>query len=635
MLSFVLGFAALYVTDPAAGVAIWWPATGVSALILLLHRGPRWHALIIVASVGILSNVAVGRPLDYAITGAVILGLEMVAFGAVLGRTGPGALLSTAGGLGRLLLAVAAAATTIGVSGALSLHLLAGLDPVQTFFALLPSHASALLLIVPLALVPLRPRGERIPAARVVEGALQLASTIVVAVLVFSPVLPVPLLFTLFPLFAWAASRFTALFIVVELLVVALIVPTITVLTGGPFRELFAVAAPGRVVQVFMVSAAITALFLTVVRTEREQHALARERQAALMRGGFLGSQVAFLVVRSTRDGVRVLEANATATELIDRGWLPLIVGDWLPGAVGELNRELTLPDGRSWHAFGSLVPAVRGDIVAGIQLVDVSDHVAAREAMAHAIDRERAVADELRDLAQQKDDFVSAVSHELRTPITSIIGFAEDLDETAGPEQRTMTEVIVRNSNRLAGMVEQLLELGRMTSPNPVGSAGVVDLNQVLAETAHDQTRGAEAAGVAVRLDLDASEPCVIGDDASIQRIVTNLLSNAVKFTPPGGLVRLTTSVEGDSALITIDDSGVGISAPDRQRIFERFFRSGDQRKLSAPGTGLGLSIVRSLVELLRGSVDVHDSPLGGTRFIVRLRLVEGSPAPELTARA
>jgi len=132
-----------------------------------------------------------------------------------------------------------------------------------------------------------------------------------------------------------------------------------------------------------------------------------------------------------------VLEANATATEIVTRGWLPSILGTWLDDPIADLNHELTLPDGRSWRVFGSLVPAPQGETIAGIQLVDVSDHVAAREAMAHAIDREHAVAEELRALSKQKDDFVSAVSHELRTPITSILGFAEDLDENAARRSR------------------------------------------------------------------------------------------------------------------------------------------------------------------------------------------------------
>jgi len=78
-----------------------------------------------------------------------------------------------------------------------------------------------------------------------------------------------------------------------------------------------------------------------------------------------------------------VLEANATATEIVTRGWLPSILGTWLDDPIADLNHELTLPDGRSWRVFGSLVPAPQGETIAGIQLVDVSDHVAAREAMA------------------------------------------------------------------------------------------------------------------------------------------------------------------------------------------------------------------------------------------------------------
>lgn len=636
LLSFLLGFASLYITAPGSGVAIWWPAAGVGALIYLMFRGPRWQVLLLVSAVGLLSNIAVGRPLSFAFTAAIILVVELVVFVWVLGPQSRGALLSSMRGLGRFLLAVLAAALTIGIEGAVTLYLLAGIDPLVSFAALLPSHASALVLIVPLALVPLPRAGAAVALSRRIEGGLQLAATLALALVVFSPTLPIPMVFTLFPLFAWAASRFSPIFVVIELLLVAAIVPTLTVASGGPVGSAQGVQNPGWIVQLFLVSAAITCLFLSTVRTEREKLVTEKERRAAVMRGGFLGSQVGFLVLRSTpAEGIQVLEANATATEIVARGWLPSVIGNWLDRPVDDLNRELTLPDGRSWQIFGSLVPAARGEVVAGIQLVDVSDHVAAREAMAHAIDRERAVAEELRALSRQKDDFVSAVSHELRTPITSILGFAEDLDESASPEEHVMTEVIVRNSKRLAGMVEQLLELGRMTAPNPVRAAGAVPLNRIVAETVEEQGHMAQTAGVVVETHLHEPAPSVVGDEISIGRVVTNLLSNAIKFTPDGGTILLTTSVDDEYAELAIDDSGVGVSPDDRERVFERFYRSSDEAKLAAPGTGLGLSIVRSLVELQGGTIEIADSPLGGTRFVVTLPLAdalaeEAPAAPE-----
>lgn len=187
-----------------------------------------------------------------------------------------------------------------------------------------------------------------------------------------------------------------------------------------------------------------------------------------------------------------------------------------------------------------------------------------------------------------------------------------------------------MRNSKRLAGMVEQLLELGRMTSPNPVRAAGAVPLNRIVAETAEEQDRMAHAADVAVETRLHEPGPHVVGDETSIGRVVTNLLSNAIKFTSAGGAICLTTSVEHDAsggpsaAVLTVDDSGVGISAEDRERVFERFYRSNDDAKLAAPGTGLGLSIVRSLVELQGGTIEIADSPLGGTRFVVTLPIAD-----------
>ncbi|GAA1704953.1 hypothetical protein GCM10009792_26040 [Microcella alkalica] len=187
----------------------------------------------------------------------MILVVELAVFVAMLGPQARGALLSTVRGLGRLLIAVLAAAITIGLEGAVTLSLLAGIDPVVSFLALVPSYASALLLVVPLALVPLPVSGSRVQAFRRLEGVIQLAVTIALAITVFSPI-----------------------FVVSELILVAVIVPALTVASGGPFGVSQGVVNAGVIVQLFMLSAAITALFLATVRSERE--ALRAEKEHPL-----------------------------------------------------------------------------------------------------------------------------------------------------------------------------------------------------------------------------------------------------------------------------------------------------------------------------------------------------------------
>ena len=258
-------------------------------------------------------------------------------------------------------------------------------------------------------------------------------------------------------------------------------------------------------------------------------------------------------------------------------------------------------------------------------QMLDIEGEMQMREAVSRK-EHEAHAAHEL------KSRFLAAVSHELRTPITSIVGFAEELDETADPSQRQATEIIVRNANRLTEMVEELLELGRMTAPNPVRERGIHDLSQLAREAIADQAATARDRGIVVEERLCDRVTPVEGSTGSLMRIISNLVANALKFTPDGGVVRVTTACDDQAVTLTVDDSGPGISDADAPHVFDRFFRSSDPVKRQTPGTGLGLSITRSLVELLDGTIAIERSDLGGARLVVRLprAAVEGAPDAE-----
>ena len=342
LLAYTLGFAALLITPAGSGVAIWWPAAGVSVLLYLLYRGPRWQVLAIVGFVCMASNLSVGRPLSYALTAMVILIIEVWVVAWVLGRDGQRTHLGSMRGLGRFLVAVTAGAVTTGILGATTLYWLADLAPLATFGALALSHGSALMLIVPVALVPISRRPLRVRASRAAEGIVQFAATIALSLVVFSPALPAPVLFTVFPFLAWAASRFRPLYVVIQLLAIAVLVPTLAVLGGGPTGGAQGVIGAGLYVQLFMICSAITMLFLSVTRSERESLADDRERRAALLRGGFIGAQVGFLILQRHGDGaLRVVEANDVGQRMVHGEWLETVIEKWLETDAPDLNREL------------------------------------------------------------------------------------------------------------------------------------------------------------------------------------------------------------------------------------------------------------------------------------------------------
>lgn len=204
LLTFGLGFAALYLTPPGGNAAIWWPAAGTSALLALLYRGPRWQVLVLVAVVAASSNVFIGRPPVFALWAVIILVSELAVFLLVLGPQGRAAMLATTRGLTRFIVACVAASVTVGLIGSGSFVVLVGADPFVSFASLVPSHLSALLLVVPLALVPL-PRGL---AAQRIELIVQAAATAGVTLLVFAPFQNEAIGALLFPFFGWAAVRF-------------------------------------------------------------------------------------------------------------------------------------------------------------------------------------------------------------------------------------------------------------------------------------------------------------------------------------------------------------------------------------------------------------------------------------------
>ncbi len=224
--------------------------------------------------------------------------------------------------------------------------------------------------------------------------------------------------------------------------------------------------------------------------------------------------------------------------------------------------------------------------------------------------------------------DFVANASHELRTPLTSIRGFVEALEDGAVAEPQTAQRFLGKirtHADRMAALVEDLLELGRLES-----GARAPELEETRpAEVAEDVV--ASFAGAATRKDIglrchDQGAPGVVTDPERLRRILENLVDNAVKYTPTGGRVEVTTSAGPDgSAQVEVADNGPGIAGEHLARIFERFYRVDRARSRELGGTGLGLSIVKHLAEGMRASVSVESEPGKGSRFIVTL---PGKPA-------
>jgi two-component system OmpR family sensor kinase len=225
----------------------------------------------------------------------------------------------------------------------------------------------------------------------------------------------------------------------------------------------------------------------------------------------------------------------------------------------------------------------------------------------------------------QGQRDFVANVSHELRTPLTSIDGFAQAiLDGTAADRdsQRHAAQVIHEETDRLARLVDDLLDLARLDAGQMAFARGPVDLNALVARVADRLSLRAQEKDI--RLENEVSGlPMLTGDGDRLAQVFTNLIDNALKHTPAGGVVRLRGEARSADVLVHVEDTGPGIPAEDLSRIFERFYQVDKARRGGAGrGTGLGLAISREIVQAHGGHLTATSATGQGSRFTVQLPL-------------
>jgi signal transduction histidine kinase len=259
------------------------------------------------------------------------------------------------------------------------------------------------------------------------------------------------------------------------------------------------------------------------------------------------------------------------------------------------------------------------------------ADHAGAAIERAGALDRLGNRARELEELNVRlhemnrlKDVFLSTASHELKTPLTTVIGYAELLDDNDGQMTREQRGEFLRRlrgeANRLLGLIEDILDLTRIESGKLTLRPVSMSVNEI-AHAAVETTRGlAGKHGVELAERLAADLPPVQLDEVKMRQVLVNLLGNAVKFSPPRGRVELATSRDGDFVCVEVSDQGAGIAPEDAVHIFELFGQGRHGER--AGGLGIGLHLVKRLTELHGGHVGVNSRLGEGSAFWVRLPL-------------
>ncbi len=241
----------------------------------------------------------------------------------------------------------------------------------------------------------------------------------------------------------------------------------------------------------------------------------------------------------------------------------------------------------------------------------------------------------------RERDRFLAMLSHELRNPLAAILT-ANELMEHRDPRAFVHERAVVNRQARvLSRLVDDLLDLSRLTLGKIAIAKAPVDVAELVARSVEAHRPAAANSGIALEVESFPESCAAIGDPVRLEQVMSNLLANALKYTLRGGRVTIRLSAVGEEVEIEVADTGVGIDARVLPRIFEPFTQAEDTLDRSQGGLGIGLTLVRHLVELHGGTVFAESAGRGtGSRFVVRLpsagrRVGEAKPvqAPERSA--
>ena len=316
------------------------------------------------------------------------------------------------------------------------------------------------------------------------------------------------------------------------------------------------------------------------------------------------------VTIESLGDGLIVTESESSAIATMN------------PRAA-ELVRELA--PGRSVDDPTSPLPALHTALEREV-VIDHAGRILAVTAAPMGDDTSSGIVWTVRDVTERarleraKSDFVATASHELRSPLTSIKGFVELLErspDSMSARQLEFLDIIKRSTDRLVELVNDLLDVARLEADHVEINARPIDVGEAVQELAELMGPRIAAKHQTLGIYVAPTLPLAMADPERIRQVIGNLLTNAHLYTGEGGRIHI--GVEADRAWvrIVVADTGIGMTAEETERAFERFYRARSGNE-SSPGTGLGLSIVKSLVDLQHGVIEVDSEPGRGTTFNV-----------------
>jgi len=302
------------------------------------------------------------------------------------------------------------------------------------------------------------------------------------------------------------------------------------------------------------------------------------------------------------------------------------------------INHEERLTfDGETHWLLTTKVP-LRDEGGEVVGLLGVGRNITALKQAQSSRDQLAAANQALEQASRLKDEFLANVSHELRTPLTGVLAMTEALQEESygslNDRQQHLLRLIEASGRHLLSIINDILDLSRLDAGKLELALTEIELDAFCRSCIQSVTPAAAAKQQAIHLCVEPQTLSVVADPRRLRQILTNLLDNAVKFTPEGGSLGLRVSADapvssdessgtaGGEVRFMVWDTGIGIAAADRARLFQPFTQVDGSLARRYAGTGLGLVLVKRMTELHGGQVSVESTPDKGSKFVVRLPL-------------